>query len=699
MRNFTLRIFAVALMAVLGLCGLQAQTHKWKFVATGDGTTYAIDNDGSLWAWGWNESGQMGTNSAATKVSTPTQVGTDTNWKFATGGQAYAFFIKEDGTLWAVGTNDNGVSGVGDGASTHKVPTQVGTDANWKSVTCSRFFGNSALAIKTDGTLWAWGDGRSGQLGIGKYSSPSTPTQVGTDTDWAQASLGDEFALLLKTDGTIWGMGKNSNKTLLTTGSYKKSPVQVGTDNDWAKVFAVVETAYGIKKDGTIYVWGSNSDNKAGINDEDVTKITAATKIAGIEGTVIDVTGSDYNRYVAVGEDGVITKIYSWGSNADGALGDGSGVAADATDGIETITTPVTVALPEGVTFTQLASGVGHCVGLTPDGKIYGWGKNRGGQLGNYVSEDQMTFVAIPFECAVEATAQENVYTVDADDIPAQLSDAKKLILTGTWNNAKFQTLTGAIGNNTGWPPAGNSTIEEIDMSKAKIEEGTSVYVAYGMSSYGVFRGLKALTTVTMPAAEEAAHFTSLRSFFQNCTNLKSIDLSGCTNVTNLTDAFFGCAALTTVDLSAMNKVTNCESAFDQCTSLASVKLPATITLSKYTFGDNQSLKSIDWSMYAGTSVPKFPDYLFQYVEDLSTINLFVPTAMVDAFKADANWGQLNVVGANTDGISAINADANTSAAKGIFTIGGAKVKGNANATTSLPRGMYIVNGKKVLVK
>lgn len=695
MIHFISKVLGVALMAVMGVSDLQAQSHIWKSVNTGDGTTYAIESDGSLWSWGWNESGQMGTNGGSTKNSTPTQVGDDNDWKMSCGGQAYAFFIKNDGTLWSVGDNSNGVSGVGDGATNHKVPTQVGTDKDWKTVNCSRFYGHTALAIKTDGTLWGWGDGRLGQIGTGSYASKSTPVQIGTDNDWAQVSLGNNFTIALKTNGTLWGWGVNQNKPLMNSSKYVTKPVQLGTDNDWVYVFAVVETAYGIKKDGSLWVWGSNDGNMSGIQDADIEMIASPSKLVfGAGEKVVAISGSDYNRYVAVGEDGVITKIYSWGTNADGALGDGSGVAVDASSGIKTVVEPVVVKLPAGVKATQLASGIGHCVVLSTDGKIYGWGKNRAGQLGNYCTDDQMTFVPTPIECAVKQVEDERVYTVDADNIPSQIQDAKKLVLTGMWSTSSFQTLTGAIGNNTGFPPAGNSTIEEIDMSQAKIAEGTSAYVSYGMSSYGVFRGLKALVKVTMPTAEEAQHFKSLRSMFQNCTSLETVDVSACVNVTNLTDAFYGCA-ITEVDLSKYNNITGCESAFDNCTKLVSVKLPENITLGKYLFGSNESLKVIDWSTYAGTETPKMPNYLFQYLTDLKAITLVVPDAAVESFKGNADWGKLNVVGTTPSGIGGVSADVTNSTA--VYTIGGVKI-GNSNSS-SLSKGLFIVNGKKVLMK
>ena len=158
-------------------------------------------------------------------------MGTDNNWKSAVAGQSYAFFIKEDGTLWAAGDNTKGVQGVGDGMG-HKIPTQIGTDNNWKSVSVSRFFGHTAIGLKTDGTLWAWGEGETGALGLGNYANQTVPKQIGTDKDWASVTIGDHSTLALKTDGTLWGWGWNNNGTLCNLPSHVKTPTQIGTDHD-----------------------------------------------------------------------------------------------------------------------------------------------------------------------------------------------------------------------------------------------------------------------------------------------------------------------------------------------------------------------------------------------------------------------------------------------------------------------------------
>lgn len=692
MKSFT-HFITVVVCGLLCCISADAQTKSWKFVTTGDATTYAIKNDGTLWAWGWNESGQMGIGGGDQKISTPTQIGTDADWKYAAGGQAYAFFIKNDGTLWHVGDNSSGCSGVGDAAASHKELTQVGTDTGWEQVACSRFFGHSVLAIKADGTLWAWGDNNSGTLGTGNTTSSTTPVQVGTDSDWKQVVTGNDATLALKKDGTLWGWGFDSYGQLLGN-SFVKSPMQLGTDTDWEQIFTAEYTVYGVKADGTLWVWGDLSGNRSGLESTESSSTSTPIQVTAVTGKVQFISGCGYNRVVGVGENGVATKLYAWGSNADGALGNGTGVAVDQTDNITYTSTPVEVSLEDGIKVTQLASGTRYSVVLADDGTIYGWGTNRGGQLGNLCSEDQMLFEAEPIVCTVEAEAEEGTYTFGPDEIPTSLASAKKLVLTGTWNTTSLGKLSSAIGNASGWPPAGNSTIEEIDMSGAQIEEGTSTYVAVGLSSKGVFYGLKALKKFTMPAAEEAAHFTSLNEMFWNCSALEAIDLTGCVNVTRMNSTFYRCTALTSVDLSKCEKVTTCESLFGHNTSLTTVKMPSTITVSKYMFAYCTALKDIDWSTYAGTEAPAFPEYLFQEVEDLGAITLTVPADMVDVFKADADWSKLNIVAAASSGIGIITSDSVKT--KTIFNLNGQYM---GTDKTLLPAGIYIINGKKVLVK
>lgn len=694
------------LVGTLSSTAVFAQTHDWSFVTTGDGSTYAIEKNGSLWAWGWNESGQLGTGQEEIKVSVPQDISNGHKWTFATSGQAYSFFIREDGTLWTAGDNSKGVSGVGDGSSSHKVLTQVGTDSDWASVAVTRFFGHSAFGIKTDGTLWAWGEGENGSLGLGSYKNVSKPTQVGTDTDWKQVSVGNYFTVAIKNDGTLWGWGWNQAGQLFGNDTHVKTPMQLGTDNDWREVFAVAEAVYGIKNDGSLYVWGTGLNDILGINNIEITSIDVPTKVSVISGYVHQISGSQSTRVVMVSPDG--TKdgkrvLMSWGTNADGALGNGTGVSVENTDQIEYIGVPVEVEFEKDMDFVQIACGEGYTVVLNGDGKLYGWGKNRAGQLGDYATEDQMTFTTKPIEVAVKNSGeQETTFTFTADNIPSSLKSAKKIVLEGEWGTEDFTSLTATLGNNSGFPPVGNAVLEEVDMSNATIAENTSLYVPFGTGSCGVFQGCRALKTVKMPAAVEAAKITSMKGAFQNCSALSEIDLTGCVNVTSFTDTFFGCSSLKSADLSNCNNLTGTESLFDKCEAIVEVKLPANVNLEKYMFGSCTSLRLIDWGKYGETTAPEMPRDFFQYVEDLKAITLKVPEGAYESFMADADWSKLTIEKVGSTGINQTMTDNGGKSAYMIYTLDGQYI-GNGQDYNSLKAGVYVVkvigNGKTMTKK
>ena len=124
-------------------------------------------------------------------------------WKQIEAGQMHTLGIKADGTLWAWGNNSSGQ--MGDGTTISKfVPTRIGTDNNWSSVATGR---SHSLAIKTNGTLWAWGNNYSGQVGNGTNDNVIIPVQIGTETNWSQVSTWETHSLGLKTNGTVWAWG------------------------------------------------------------------------------------------------------------------------------------------------------------------------------------------------------------------------------------------------------------------------------------------------------------------------------------------------------------------------------------------------------------------------------------------------------------------------------------------------------------
>lgn len=402
MKKFT-KMCAVAACALFaGAVSVNAEDYTWKSVTAGDATTWGIRSDGSLWSWGWNEKGQGG-NGVSLRTATPTLSDGNRVWKKAVGGKAYGFFLAEDGSLWAAGTAESGVQGTNDGVD-HKVLTRIGTDNDWADMACSRFWGYSAFAIKTNGTLWAWGENSAGQLGIGNTQAQTLPVQVGTDTDWKQVAAGVSSVLALKADGSLWGWGLNMYGELFGYEGRQSSPVRLGSETDWEKVLVIEFRAYAVKKDGTLWAWGDNSRNLLGFNtptEEESTsegnpvevvtepQITKPTQVTAVEGEVLAVSGCENTLSVATGTDGIIEKVWMFGSNADGALGDGKGLGNGNKD-IPFATVPVNPSLKSSLKFTSMSSGQNYTMMLTDDGDIWGWGCNRGGQLGDETPNDQL---------------------------------------------------------------------------------------------------------------------------------------------------------------------------------------------------------------------------------------------------------------------------------------------------------------------
>ena len=210
----------------------------WKSVASGDAHSLAIKTDGTLWTWGRSNNGQTGLNATANR-SSPTQVGSLSNWKQAAGGVLFSRAVKTDGTLWAWGEAGRGLLGLNNAVVGVSSPVQVGSLTNWKSVSTGGVAGLFSHAVKTDGTLWAWGYNNIGQLGLNDIVHRSSPVQVGALTNWDKVSGGANHAAAIKTDGTLWAWGLNSSGQLgLTNVVNRSSPVQVGVLTNWKSVFS-----------------------------------------------------------------------------------------------------------------------------------------------------------------------------------------------------------------------------------------------------------------------------------------------------------------------------------------------------------------------------------------------------------------------------------------------------------------------------
>jgi alpha-tubulin suppressor-like RCC1 family protein len=234
----------------------------WKKVSVSRNLMVAIKNDGTLWAWGSNDAGNLGLNERADK-SSPSLVSSD-EWLEVEALDSMYLAIKADGTLWATGYNlDYGQLGLNDRIS-RSSPVQVGT-SYWSSISS---WTNHVLAIKTDGTLWTWGRNDYGQLGLENSIHRSSPVQVGSDTNWSKVSCGETHSGAIKTDKTLWMFGWNNEGGLgLGDTTFRSSPTQVGTDTNWDIVESGRSRTFAIRDDSTGWAWGSGTSGQLGLNN------------------------------------------------------------------------------------------------------------------------------------------------------------------------------------------------------------------------------------------------------------------------------------------------------------------------------------------------------------------------------------------------------------------------------------------------
>ena len=208
----------------------------------------AVKTDGTLWSWGHNTHGQLGLGDVTLR-SSPVQVGALTTWSSVVAALGSSFAVKTDGTLWSWGRNNSGGLGLGDATNRSSPVQVGALTTWSSKIDASGIFGPygvgpgtvHVLAVKTDGTLWSWGASSQGQLGLGDVTARSSPVQVGALTTWNECACGmvnfygRGFSSAIKTDGTLWTWGDN---TALGLGDFtnRSSPVQVGALTTWISV-------------------------------------------------------------------------------------------------------------------------------------------------------------------------------------------------------------------------------------------------------------------------------------------------------------------------------------------------------------------------------------------------------------------------------------------------------------------------------
>jgi alpha-tubulin suppressor-like RCC1 family protein len=266
----------------------------WRSVVCGARHTIALRTDGTIWAWGHNGYYQLGVGYPPSQSSsTPVQIGTATNWQSVGAGTQHTVAVRTDGTLWSWGSFQfrHAYSPIWIWPS----PTQVGVDTDWRSGAAGAY---QSIGTKVDGTLWAWGDNAYGQLADGTFTlplSPVEPVRIGLGVNWRCAASGLAQTLAVRGDGTLWAWGLNDYGQL-GDGTFvnKNTPVQIGTATDWHCVAAGETHSVARKADGSIWAWGGNALGQLG--DGTTTGRSAPVPVgtsggAGFSGTFVR-TGS-----------------------------------------------------------------------------------------------------------------------------------------------------------------------------------------------------------------------------------------------------------------------------------------------------------------------------------------------------------------------------------------------------------------------
>jgi alpha-tubulin suppressor-like RCC1 family protein len=328
-----------------------------------------LPSAGAVIDWGYNAQGQLGNNSTTSSSTPVAPQGLPAPVISVSGGNEYSLALLADGSVWAWGYNNHGA--IGNGLINSVIYTNP-VKTNIKGVIALASGGYHALALKSDGSVWAWGYGGNGTLGYGLTINTGTPQPV-LNTDFSAVkgvkaiAAGNDFSLLLKNDGTVWAFGSNNYGQLgLGNTSSRYNPVQVPLSGTVTAVSAGGYHSLALKSDGTVLAWGRNDYGQLGDGSSTINR-TTAVPVAGLS----NITGLGAGGFhsLAVKNDGT---AWAWGLNDNAQLGTGNIINQN---------TPVQIPTLRGI--AGLYGSYKSSMALKQDGTIWTWGQNQYNELGD----------------------------------------------------------------------------------------------------------------------------------------------------------------------------------------------------------------------------------------------------------------------------------------------------------------------------
>lgn len=354
-------------------------TADWAQLSSGYYHTCGVRSTGRLYCWGQGNRGQLGTGGNG-NTAVPTEVsGAATDWRSVSAGSAWTCAIKTNGTLWCWGRDDYGQLGNGPGSADVLVPAQVGSATDWKSVSAG--LGETTCGRRANKRIYCWGRDNNGQVGNGPggFANVETPAAVGANADWSAVSTGGYHVCGRRSNGRVYCWGDDLDGTVgdggTAPGVDRSVPTQVaGAHADWTSVSAGLTHTCGRRASGRLYCWGSDINGGLGNGGGTNTSQYAPVEVRG--------GATDWRSVFAGGYVSCATKVngrlYCWGYDAYGQVGTG---VADALDN----SAPTLVA---GAATDWKTATIGnlHVCARKLTSRIFCWGYGFFGQRGDGVS-------------------------------------------------------------------------------------------------------------------------------------------------------------------------------------------------------------------------------------------------------------------------------------------------------------------------